>query len=285
MSLQLVDKDGEIFADDALHLHRCYRARGDGQTFAMSLVRGAGFISVEETTGWYVVRAEPARLTALACMAAGQLLHEDSWRVRLSWFNGKWNDEIHDSRTSAVKRMLLLAQKEHRYGKNRFLSVELTFGQTTLPKRHQVLLDFWRERSASIDLFRDDDALHRLTNGKFVVAEADAQTTEIVFSTIGRGIDVYREPNWRSISTGYAVEQQPDLGYGRWVANGYSEAMRGSAPRLTGVDATILNSKSGEHRRMQYQRLMLPVLHPDGRSALLCASAEDLSLDLRVEIH
>ena len=256
-----------------------------GGAFALSLVRGAGFISVEETCGRYVVRAEPARLTALACMAAGQLLREEARRVRLSWFNGKWNDEIHDGRTSAVKRMLLLSRRECRYGKSRFLSEEQAFGRTSLPTSHRNLLEFWRERCAAIDIVRDDEALHRLTNGKFVVVEADAPSMQIVFSAIGRGIDVYRQPSWRSVSTGCAVEQQPDLGYGRWIANSYSEALRGKVPRLTGVDATIFNSRSGEYRRMQYHRLMLPVRYPEGGSALLCASAEDLGLDLRVEIH
>ena len=284
MSLQLVDKDGEFFSVDAPHLHRCYRPLGDDRSFAMSLVRGAGFVSIEEKSGWYVVRALPARLSAMACLAVGQLLGEEDWRVRLSWFNGKWNDEIHDGRMSVVKRLLLLAQKEHRYGNDRYLSVERTIGEVRLPERHQTLLDFWRDRRAVIDPASDNDTLHRITNGKFVVAMADPQTTQIVFTAIGRGIDVYREPNWRLVSTGYAVEHQPDLGYGRWVANSYSEALRANAPRLTGVDATITNSRLGEKRRMQYQRLTLPV-RSSGRSGLLSASIEDLGLDLRIEIH
>ena len=282
--MQLVDKNGLVFSADAPRLHRRYCARGDERSFAIALVLSAGFVCVEEATGWYVVRTLPSRLTALACLAVGQLLGKDAWRVRLSWFDGKWNDEILEGRTSALKRMLLLAQREHRFASNRFLSAERAVSEINLHRQHKNLLDFWRDRRGLIDLRRDDDALHRIADGKFVIALNDPNTTRIVFSAIGRGIDVYREPNWRRVSTGCAVDQQPDLGYGRWVANSYSIAMRATTPQLTCVDATVSNARSGASRRMQYQRLTLPIQFGDGRSALLSASAEDLSLNLRVEV-
>ena len=93
----------------------------NGQTFAACRwSEVAGFIS-RGNAGWYVVRALN-RLGSPRWRA---------WRQDNCFTRTRDDGRNDEGRTSAVKRMLLLAQKEHRYGKNR------RFAERPCLKRHQ----------------------------------------------------------------------------------------------------------------------------------------------------
>ena len=281
----LIDKEGKAWSAGDRKLHQLYQTPYDNGELADFLVRNAGFIRVladgESCSIWFV----PAAVNAVAFMVAGQQIDEHVRRVRLSWYDGAWNDELCVGRERALKRMLALMSQKRRDQTDRFLSVSTSISSAGLSEQHVGLLDLWRDSAGQVELLRHGETIHNVMNGKFVIVHREADSSRMVFSSIGKGVDVYVDNRWKKQSFGQRIEHQPDMQYGTWVANCYREAILANEPTLTKVDAIVSDPAQGRKRRMQYARLTLPLVTPDGETQLLSASVIDRSINLQLEVN
>lgn len=280
----LIDRDGLVWDGDAMSLRREFSARCGNRTLVEFLIRNLGFVRFQSNGESCAIKVAPSRLTFKAYAAVSRLLEEKPpRRISLSWFDDDWHHRIYGDSEGFLKQLLRLtiennAQTTHKYlSRNRPLD--------TLESGHpfKQLLSVWQQASNRFDLSDFPQLLNDCFGRKFVVVERAEETSSLIFSQIGDGLQMYHN-GWTRQLVGQRVEDQPDLQYAKWVGNAWRNAILSGVPTLAEVDAVVANPSEGSSRRIPYARFTLPCPSPTNQQRLLSVSLVDHSIDLRVEV-
>jgi hypothetical protein len=244
-----------------------------------------GFIGLKLTRDSAVIRGAPAIVSYGAFSMLVEMLEDQVVRrLALSWFDGRWHDETFfgSGTTKAKKRLLELMLQLRRRPDRYYLSYPRELGSIVKNHPHKNLLDYWRDVQGRIDPAKNSDKLYELTNGKFLTVQRK-DNGKLAFTSIGKGLIVYRDNSWATQFAGGPVEDQPDYLYGQWIASGYQEALTVRNPSIADFDAVVRDARNGNSQHHRYARLLLPIETANGDIQLLSAPRADTSIDLSFE--
>ena len=281
VSTQLIDKHGNVLdpASDTI------RARFGITKYSSSverfLIRNSGYIACHLTRDSAVIVFTPANISLQACVSVSRILNDHTpERVVMSWYQDGWHKEVLTGHTAARERLLRIIFEARSKGAARYFS--RVCQADGLPNDNSLarLLAFWQLRGQKIDVVSDAQALANCTNGRYLAIARNSEDGSIIFSAMGGGWSIYDE-SWPERTIGQRVEHQPDLAYGKWVADCYEQALATNQPQITDNDVFVTAPFADQPRRVGYQRLTLPITDRNGRPGLL--SATRLDPDIRLD--
>lgn len=282
----LIDKHGQIISQGSGELRRLYGAPISSSALPDFLVRNAGFIEIGLSHESVVIRAAPSRVDLTSYSSLVRLISQGNYRrASLSWFDGQWNHEFFRDGTIAVQRLMALMLRGDLADRKQFRAqgraIESLHKQDPLGD----IIALWCDTPGELDLASAREVLNNKVDAKYSVVARDPTSGTLKFQEFGPGLLIYSGRGNMSVCLGKAVQDQPDYQYGRWIAEGYRDAVLANEPIVTDMDVIVGDPLTGEERRLQYRRLTLPVQTADGSTALLSAVRVDPSIDLRFEIH
>lgn len=147
------------------------------------------------------------------------------------------------------------------------------------------VVSLWRDRSGQLDIAAAREVLNNKIDAKYSVIARDSENGALRFQEFGPGLVIYSGRGNMSVCLGKAVQDQPDYHYGRWIAEGYRDAILANEPMITDMDVIVTDPLNDDKRRLQYRRLTLPVRVGGNTTALLSAVCVDPRIDLSFEVH
>lgn len=277
--MAIIDQSGTIWRHPADLVWQAFGAPAISPTLLDRLLFG-GCVSVDLGHSLGSVRLAPAHLTTEAFCALDRLLDgARPGRIRLTWHHRTWHDEISPSPSAARKRLIELAGI-CRAPDGFYSSIYDDHDGGSSP--HAPVAALWRSTGGDIDL-REHSAFIATHVGRFLTAFDDDGT--IRFGSFGPDWHIYKSRRWLTHCIGRAVEDQPDVEYGTWVAGNYAAMMDISAPVTSINDVTVTDPTGDGSKRIAYRRLNVPVIGVTGRRELLTVSFNDPSIDLRPPVR
>ncbi len=244
------------------------------------LVRNFGCILIGQSQTSIHVRVAPYETR---CFETYQLaitkIYEAQRRIALSMYTNDWCDRIYSDPTKAAEDLIKVAtcfDKPDRFHR-RHRSIE-SLGRD---HPHAYLIDMWRASGGSLDLTNQTETIARLSDARFLVVYTCQQTSALKFSHLGNGWSLYGDRSWVSKCLHQRVEDQPDVIYGRWVAESLRMAILANQPVAYDIDAIVKDPYEDRSRRFRYTRLTLPVDDVNGGKAVLSTPTLFPELDLQ----
>lgn len=282
----LIDTTGKVWDERSGGLRIKFNASITSRALPDYLIRNMGYIGLRVMGDSIAVRAAPALASYAAFSMLVELVEANPVRrSALRWFDGGWNDEtfFQDSGSSAKKRLLQLMLSHRRNRGLNYLSYPRELATIAPNHPHARLLAYWRDVGGKFDARTNQATLYQLTDGKFLTIER-LDNGKLAFSSIGKGLTVYRDNSWATQFSGSAVEDQPDYNYGQWIEKGYREAFAKREPIVCDYDAVVNDARNGNSQHHRYTRLLLPIETQDGLE-LLSAPRADSTIDLTLEVR
>ena len=239
------------------------------------VILNLGFVACEEKPRSLRIRFRPSIVSKRALgRLAHRLLLRRPERVLISWYDEGWLDELLPSAEVAITHLTNLMVGNHRQRASKFECQDV--GEHQLPHTGAVaaILQYWRSESMDFALDRLIPVLHRGFDQKFLVAEHLADNNELIIRALGNGYSIF-DKKWSEGALGERFEDQYDVYYGRWAAQGYRAASDRAVPVIQRMDAVIDKPGSG-YRRELYARIIVP-FRQNGRKLLLSASTTNLA--------
>jgi len=211
---------------------------------------------------------------ALAALAKRLLSHPLD-RVVLSTFDGKWSDELLPSAELALQRLADLMIKTHHQRVANFQFQEID--EQKLPRASPVaaVLAYWKSANTHFEVERISPLLHRGFEQRFLMMEHLPDNDQLIIRSLGQGYTIF-DKTWCAVAAGERFEDQYDVYYAQWAAQGYRRASARTAPVMQRIDAVIDNPRTG-YRRQRYARIIVPYRR-DGHRLLLSASTTNLAM-------
>jgi hypothetical protein len=243
------------------------------------LVMNLGFVACEERRRSLSIRFRPSIVSKRALGGLARRLHTRPLdRVLIASFIDDWFNELVPSTELALKRLTDLMVKSH-------YKRALTFQYQDVPEHHlpqagavAAILEHWRREGADLGIERITPILQRGFDQRFLVAEHLPDNGELIIRALGSGYSIF-DKTWCKVALGERLEDQYDVYYGRWAAQGYRTAASRAMPIIQRIDAVIDKPSSG-YRREQYVRIIVP-FRQNGRTLLLSASTTNLATVIR----
>ena len=250
------------------------------------LIRNMGYASFAHSGDTVAVRLAPASLTLAAYTQLAELLEKSrSRRVSLSSYSGEWQYEIFPGAQQALHRVArLLISARGDGGPRSYIAEPRAISSLASDHPFSKLIAKWRAAGGTLSVSDELELLEGAFAGRYSIVTVDRQTGHAIFTTLGSGYALY-EHGWTDRFVGQRVDDQPDIAYGRSVANCYRAAIAGDWPQLTDVDAIIRNPKLKCSQHGRYKRLALPLMTRNDEALLLSATLLDDSIDLRSQIQ
>lgn len=284
MSTLLIDKQGKVWNSSSQAFHAHCGISQFTKSIERFLVRNAGYITCRYTADAAIVAFAPVQVTQQSCLAISRLLDEcRPKRLVLSWFQDGWHEEILADHNAARQRLLQLIVQQRSQTTRPYYSRPTQPDSLTNENSLARLLAFWQLRGQQIDLVADAQVLANCTEGRYLAITRNPDDASVVFAAMGAGWSIYDE-SWPKRTIGQRVEHQPDLTYGKWVADCYEQALDSNHPKITDNDVFVSAPYSGQPKRFSYQRLTLPITDRNGKPALLSATRVDSRIRLNFEV-
>mgnify|MGYP000191585223 CR=1 FL=1 len=222
----------------------------------------------------------PARTSVMSLGTIDRLLGESpAQRLHLTWFDGAWHDEIYGDRNQLIARIIEVMDITP-YG--RYLTRQAQVDQFTADNPLKPIVELWRGTGGHISMANHGDWIGRNVD-TFLTSYLDDGAVR--FGQFGSGWKIYQSTNWLTHCIEKRVEDQPDVDYGTWVAQNYSDMLQGiQEPIVTDCDVLISDPTGDGDKRVQYTRLNLPVIGLDNRRHLLNVSYKHESVRLRAPV-
>jgi hypothetical protein len=243
------------------------------------LVMNLGFVACEERRRSLRIRFRPSIVTKRALGGLARRLQSRPLdRVLITSFDDDWFNELVPSAELALKYLTDLMVESHYKRTSTFQFQDVP--EHHLPQASAVaaILEHWRSESADLDIKRIFPILHRGFDQKFLLVEHLADNDELIIRSLGSGYSIF-DKAWCKEAPGERLEDQYDIYYGRWAAQGYRTAASRAMPIIQRIDAVIDRPSSG-YRREQYARIIVPFPR-NGRTLLLSASTTNLAMVIR----
>ena len=283
MTTLLVDRNGEMHAPQSPAMRRRLSVDPNHIEVTEFLVRNAGYVAVRLADGNAFLQICPHRTSYVTyATAIGLLDRHVTRRIAMRWYDGVWHDEISANLPAISRRILKLMTERREFSSDRVYTQARDVA--SLPDQHPFrdLLGLWSERSGRLDLNDHRALLHDRLLDKYCLIERSQNDSELLFALYGEGLVIYR-PEWVRQIIGRRVDEQPDMQYGRMVADGWRQAMLADRPTLTDADAMIHDPTKDQPWRSQYTRMTLPIYDGSGRHLMLSATVLDPSINLMLK--
>jgi hypothetical protein len=273
MPVLLIDDRGKVWESHSLVLRSRLRASIDNRELHEFAILNLGFIGLVVSKGSIRVQLRPVLAKPAALAALYLWLHQRTpERIVVTWYNGRWQDEIIGWRRDGWRRMTyLLESPEHPtrgFSRGTIPPDRLATGN---PLRH-VLEDI--SRLASIVANPAQMLPAQLSDRYLLLMEDD--NGELRVCDFGSAL-MSRSPQWQRRARGRRVDDLPDWNYGQWVADAYREAGRIGQPLLEEVAAVIDWPELGSMSHA-YWRLIVPGIGFGARTRLLGVTLDNASV-------
>ncbi len=272
--MMLVSETGELVSPGDWHLRQLC-PRMSEQEFIVYAIRNCGAVAIEHRNNALRVRWRPEGLAAATLAGLVQWLSDQpDQKVVISRLGDKWSHTVAPSCTAAITALLdihaAISKRRRRFYRQRRRLEEATeprfSGTLAFVSEHRRVLDLAGLAAISDSLF----------TGRFLLLRQVA--SRLLVQKVGGGF-LTIDPHWSERGNEIEVEDQPDLDYGRWIADAYWAASRTGEPVLDDVDAEVETGPGVVHR-LRYRRLIVPAVDPAGTKLLLCTSEADGHIDL-----
>jgi hypothetical protein len=279
---QLFDDRGQTWEGGSLRLAEALESSIAGDELTNYAVRNLGYVAVSETETMARIRMRPSIVSPVAFSALLYWLHDrPKDRFVISFLESEWSHEVLGGRDDVIRRLLQRIEARSNEREGDFLQVPRPLHLLSGSSPLRAMLSIWSDSGGKYDRERLHPLLEKALDGRFVVAEAKEDRSELVIKDIGSGL---RKPaqHWLSRSIGLRVEDQPDYAYGKWVAGSYRDVLRKREPDLGDVDAVIAFPQAAR-QSFRYRRLLLPFVGDGTSNIVLCTSLVDPDINLRVK--
>lgn len=264
----LVDDQGEFWRWGDRSLNRQLQTSADPITLWPFCVRNLGFVGLDRSHRKLRLRLRPAKVstTAIAGLLYWLFDHPPETAVLSQWDDG-WHDEIIGGPERLVCRLLAMqvvaAEPAGTWFDRRAVD------PSSLSAGHPIreLIGLWKASALDSEA-RAAELCDRLFGGTFTIVRRNPDHAHIITQQ-GLGYRIYDRSYMRS-AIGTRIEDDPNVEYGRWVAQGLREAVREQRPLVEDVNAALAGP--GGRRRVSYRRILLPLGNRGGSPSVLTAS-------------
>jgi len=272
----LIDDRGKVWESHSLALRSRLLASIKDWDLCEFAILNLGFIGLAISKGSVRIQLRPVLAKPAALGALYLWLHQCApERVVVTWYDGRWRDEIIGWHHAGWRRITcLLENPEHAtrgFSRGTIAPARLA---TQHPLRH-ILED--ASRLASIVANPAKMLPAPLSDRYLLLIEDDNR--ELRVCDFGSAL-MSRSPQWQRRARGRRIDDLPDWNYGRWVANAYREAGRRGQPLLEEVAAVIDWPELGTLSHA-YWRLIVPGIGSDTRTRLLGVTLDNASVGVR----
>jgi hypothetical protein len=274
----LIDERGKHWEVRSLALRSRLHASIDDRELAQFSIVNLGFIGIAAGRDSVRIRLRPAIVAPAALGALYVWLHRRKpQRVVVSWYDGRWRDEIVAWSGDGWRRLTALLET------------------TALPvpgyTRTRVPIDRLGPANPLRHLFEDKmrlagsvanpQRLPAALRGRYVLLSEDG-SGELRVCDFGETM-MSRSQWWRRKARGYRIDDMPDWSYGRWVGDAYREARRIGEPLLEDVRAVIEWPEVGTFSH-SYWRLIVPLIQSGRPTRLLGVTVDNGNAGVR-KVH
>jgi hypothetical protein len=271
--LLLIDDQGEFWDQRSPVLRSRLRASIVDRELCQFAVLNLGFIGLAISRASLRVQLRPVLVTQAALGALYLWLHRHPpERIVLSWYDGRWRDEIVGWHHEGWRRITLLlegtAHRAHGFSRARIEPDQLARDN---PLRK---------------VFEDASVLHGVAGNPALMLPAalsdrylllsEDENRELRVCDFGSAL-MARSPQWQERARGRRIDDLPDWHYGRWIAAAYREAGSRGQPVLEEVAAVIAWPQLGTLSHT-YWRLIVPGVGTGGRRRLLGITLDNASV-------
>ena len=273
MPLLLIDDQGKVWEPHSHALRSRLRASIDDGELREFAILNLGFIGLAISKGSVRIQLRPVLAKPAALGALYLWLHQRApERVVVTWYNGRWQDEVIGWHHDGWRRITcLLESREHPTQGFSRGTIPLDRLTTENPLRH-VLEDASRLASIVADPAQTLPA--PLADRYLLLLEDDNH--ELRVCDFGSAL-MTRSPQWQRRARGRRVDDLPDWNYGQWVADAYRQAARSGQPLLEEVAALIDWPEHGTLSHA-YWRLIVPGVGAGARTRLLGVTLDNASV-------
>ncbi len=280
MSLFLLDDQGEMWRGESRQLRVAFDTPFSGGEFIEYAVKNLGFVAINVYGASCQVRLRPSFVTAKAFRSLLRFVdNATSERMVITSFDAAWQHQL-VSREQAAPRLEQVVQMAQKSNIAAFLSRPIASKAISGQPEFGKILENWDFLVENYDTDTILNLLRTLFADRYVVVKQAATNRKLVFQEIGDLIYTGSD-TWRECAIGAPIEEQPDRGYGRWVAGAYYDVMGKQSPRQDAVDV-IMRGPSAERYRLCYRRLIFPLRVTSTDALLVGGSIRDKNIDLRV---
>src|SRR5438552_5786865 len=230
----LIDERGRHWEPRSLVLRSRLRASIDDRDLAEFVILNLGFIAMAADRDSVRIRLRPAVAAPGALSALYLWLHKrPPRRIIVSWYDGRWRDEIVGWGDNGWRRLttLLEAAKFPTPGYSRERASIERLGSAN-PLRHLL-----EDSSRLVCSVSNPRLLPEALRGRYVLLTEDGNG-ELRVSDFGSTM-MSRSRWWRRRARGHRIDDMPDWSYGRWVGDAYREARQVGEPLLEEVKAVV----------------------------------------------
>jgi hypothetical protein len=276
MTVLLIDDRGKVWESHSLMLRSRLRASIDDGELHEFAILNLGFIGLAILKGSVRIQLRPVLTKPAALSALYLWLHQCApERLVVTWYNGRWHDEIIGWHRDGWRRITcLLESPEHPTQGFSRGAIRPNRLPSRNPLRH-VLEDTARLASIFVN---PAQMLPEPLCYRYVLFMED-ENRELRVCDFGCTM-MARSPQWQSRARGRRIDDLPDWNYGQWVADAYREAGRSGQPLLEEVAAVIDWPELGTLSHA-YWRLIVPLIEPGMRARILGMTLDNGSGSVR----
>jgi hypothetical protein len=273
MPVLLIDDRGKVWEPHSLALRSRLRASIDDGELQEFAILNLGFIGLAISKGSVRIQLRPVLAKPAALGALYLWLHQCApERVVVTWYNGRWQDEIIGWHHDGWRRITCLLERPE-YPTQGFSRGTIPLDRLTTENPLRYVLED-ASRLASIVANPAQTLPAPLADRYLLLMEDDNR--ELRVCDFGSAL-MTRSPQWQRRARGRRVDDLPDWNYGQWVADAYRQAGRSGQPLLEEVAAVIDWPELGTLSHA-YWRLIVPGVGSGARTRLLGVTLDDASV-------
>jgi hypothetical protein len=266
----LIDDRGKLWESHSLVLRSRLRASIDDRELHEFAVLNLGFIGLAVSKASIRIQLRPVLVKPAALSALYLWLHQCAPdRVVVTWYNGRWRDEIVGWHHDGWRRITCLLERPERQTPG--------FSRAPIPPdrlaAENPLRHVLEDSSRLAGIVANPAQMLPSPLGERYLLLTEDDNRELRVCDLGRTM-MSRSPRWRRRARGRRIDDLPDWHYGQWVADAYREARRSGQPLLEEVVAVIEWPDLGTFSHA-YWRLIVPRIGPDRRTQLLGVTVDN----------
>jgi hypothetical protein len=265
----LIDERGKHWEPHSRVLRSRLRASIEDEDLAQFAILNLGFIGIAAHSNSVRIRLRPTVAAPAALGALYLWLHKrPPQRMVVSWYDGRWQDEIVGWGDDGWRRLTALLEATklptHTYSRKRVPTHRLGSAN---PLRHLL-----EDPSRLVVSVASPQLLPAPLRRRYVLLAEDGNR-ELRVCDFGDTM-MSRSRWWRRKARGHRIDDMPDWSYGRWVGDAYRESRQTGQPLLEEVKAVIDWPEAGTFAH-SYWRLIVPLIQAGRPTRMLGVTVDN----------